>query len=339
MKTVVVTGGAGYVGSHCCKAFAAAGWRVITVDDLSRGYAEAVKWGPLIEADIGDETAMTAVFREFEPDLVAHFAAFAYVGESVEHPDIYYRNNSAGTLNLLEAMRHSGVRRLLFSSSCATFGLPQQLPIDEAHPQRPINPYGWSKFIVERMLEDYTEAFGFSSIALRYFNAAGCDLDGEIGENHEPETHVIPLAIRAALDADDSFGILGSDFDTRDGTAIRDFVHVTDLASAHVLAAERLLSDPGAEFYNLGTGTGTTVREIVEAVERATGRTMRAVERPRRPGDPPALVASAERARKVLQWEPKHSSIDEIVGTALAWHNRQASVDQSATDDQPARLF
>ena len=319
MRKVLVTGGAGYVGSHCCKAFAAAGWEVVVLDNLSRGWRDAVRWGPLIEADIADEAAVIAAIERYKPDLVAHFAAFAYVGESVEQPDLYYRNNSVGTLALLEAMRKAGLKRLLFSSTCASYGHPVRLPIDETHPQAPINPYGWSKFIIERMLEDYARAYGFSSIALRYFNAAGCDPEGEIGERHEPETHAIPLAIAAALKADGAFNVLGTDFDTRDGSAVRDYIHVSDLADAHVLAAERLLTSEGADVFNLGTGTGTTVLEMAAAVARATGTALPLIHAPRRAGDPATLVASAEKARHELGWTPTRSDIDMIVRTALAW--------------------
>lgn len=325
MPTVLVTGGAGYVGSHCCKAFAAAGWEVVVLDNLSRGWRDAVRWGPLIEADIADEAAVVAAIRTHKPDLVAHFAAYAYVGESVEQPDLYYRNNSAGTLALLEAMRKAGLKRLLFSSTCASYGHPVRLPIDETHPQAPINPYGWSKFIIERMLEDYARAYGFASIALRYFNAAGCDPDGEIGERHEPETHAIPLAIAAALKPGGVFNVLGTDFDTRDGSAVRDYIHVSDLADAHVLAAERLLTSEGADVFNLGTGTGTTVLEMAAAVSRATGATLPLVHASRRAGDPAILVASAEKARAELGWKPTRSGIDEIVRTALAWERAHAA--------------
>ena len=321
MKTVLVTGGAGYVGSHCCKAFAAAGWTVVTLDNLSRAWADAVKWGPLIKADIADRSAVTAAIREHRPQLVAHFAAYAYVGESVGQPDIYYQNNSAGTLALLEAMREAGARKLLFSSTCASYGHPVRLPIDETHPQAPINPYGWSKFIIERMLEDYSRAYGFSSVALRYFNAAGCDPDGEIGERHEPETHAIPLAIMAGL-GQGVFTVHGTDFETRDGSAIRDYIHVSDLADAHVLAGERLLESEGAEIFNLGTGIGTTVLEMAAAVDRATGGGLHIERGPRRPGDPAVLVASAEKARRELGWTPSRSDIDFIVKTALAWQKK-----------------
>ncbi|WP_150290553.1 UDP-glucose 4-epimerase GalE [Sphingobium estronivorans] len=331
MKTVLVTGGAGYVGSHCCKAFAAAGWNVVTLDNLSRGWASAVKWGPLIEADIADRAAVESALREYRPDVVAHFAAYAYVGESVAQPDIYYQNNSAGTLALLEAMRACGQRHILFSSTCASYGNPVRLPIDETHAQSPINPYGWSKFIIERMLEDYARAYDFQSIALRYFNAAGCDPDGEIGERHEPETHAIPLAIAAGI-AGGAFNVFGTDFDTRDGSAIRDYIHVCDLADAHVLAAERLLrgEGTGADIFNLGTGNGTSVLEIAAAVNRATGGRLQLLYAPRREGDPAQLVASAQKARDVLGWAPTRSDIDSIVDTALAWQLRQTVTDAAA---------
>jgi UDP-arabinose 4-epimerase len=319
MKTVLVTGGAGYVGSHCCKAFAKAGWSVVAFDNLSRGWREAVKWGPLFEGDVADGANVAAAFAQYRPDVVAHFAAYAYVGESVERPEIYYRNNSFGTLVLLEQMRRAEINRLIFSSTCATYGVPKSTPIDEAHPQLPINPYGWSKFIIERMIEDFGEAHGLSSVILRYFNAAGCDPDGDIGERHEPETHVIPLAIAAALGQGQPFNINGTDFNTRDGTAVRDYVHVSDLAQAHVAAAEKLLLDSGVYTYNLGTGVGTTVAELVEAVRRVTGKKLPCKSGPPRSGDPPALVAAADKARLELGWVPEHSSIERIVETAVSW--------------------
>jgi UDP-arabinose 4-epimerase len=319
MRTVVVTGGAGYVGSHCAKAFAQAGWRVVTVDNLSRGFADAVRFGPLVEADIADGEAMANVFTTYQPDLVAHFAAFAYVGESVEDPAIYYRNNTLGTFALLESMRAAKVANIIFSSTCATYGVPIEVPITEAHPQHPINPYGWSKLAVERMLADFGQAYGLNSMSLRYFNAAGCDPDGELGERHDPETHVIPLAIEAALNENGSFTVNGSEFATPDGTAVRDFIHVCDLARAHVLAGEHLLANGGVHALNLGTGAGTSVLEIVTAVERLTGRRIRILGGPARPGDPPALVAGAQKAQTLLGWRPTQSDIDTIVSTALAW--------------------
>jgi UDP-arabinose 4-epimerase len=319
MNTVVVTGGAGYVGSHCAKAFATAGWRVVTVDNLCRGWRDAVRWGPLIEADIADEAAMSAVFAAYKPDLVAHFAAFAYVGESMTRPEIYYGNNVAGSLRLLEAMRGAGLKNIIFSSSCATYGHPQGGLIDETQRQSPINPYGWSKLMVEQMHADYAQAHGFNAIALRYFNAAGCDPAGELGERHEPETHVIPLAIEAALDPSRAFTVNGTDFPTPDGSAIRDFIHVADLARAHLKAGERVLLGGGYDAVNLGTGKGVSVLEIVAEVERQTGRRIRVAAGPPRPGDPAALVAAPGKAHDVLGWRAEESGLEHIIATALAW--------------------
>ncbi|MGY8681572.1 UDP-glucose 4-epimerase GalE [Bradyrhizobium sp. UFLA05-153] len=323
-RTVLVTGGAGYVGSHCCKAFANAGWTVITLDNLSRGWRDAVRWGPLIECDIRDETRVRGALEMYKPDLVAHFAALAYVGESVADPARYYANNTAGTLALLESMRAMGCLRLLFSSTCAGYGIPDHPTIDETQPQRPINPYGWSKMIVERMLEDYGKAYGLASVSLRYFNAAGCDPDGEIGEHHEPETHAIPLVIDAALDPDRPFTLFGTDFATPDGSAIRDYVHVNDLARAHLLAGEMLLDRAGTHVFNLGTGVGTSVFELIGAVKRAAGRDPVVRRGPRREGDPPVLVASYAKAERELGWKPQCSQIDFIIETALRWRDRAA---------------
>ena len=320
MRTVLVTGGAGYVGSHCCKAFAQAGWSVVVFDNLSRGWRASVKWGPLVEGDIADAAALSAALNRYRPDLVAHFAAYAYVGESIERPELYYRNNSFGTLVLLEEMLKAGIDKLIFSSSCATYGIPMRSPIDEDHPQSPINPYGWSKLISERMISDLSAARGLNAVMLRYFNAAGCDAEGEIGEWHEPETHAIPLAIEAALRQDRTFRVNGADFDTRDGTAVRDYVHVADLARAHVLAGSKLLGERGIHVYNLGTGIGTTVKEMVDAVGRISGSRLAVDYGPRRPGDPPALVAAAGKAARDLGWAPEQSGIDRIVETALSWY-------------------
>jgi UDP-arabinose 4-epimerase len=322
LTRVLVTGGAGYVGSHCCKAFAEAGWDVVVFDNLSRGWRDSVRYGELIVGDILDKEAIGAALLRTKPDLVVHFAAFAYVGESVEQPRMYYRNNTVGTLNLLDAMHEALVDRLLFSSTCATYGIPLRVPIDEAHPQSPINPYGWSKLFVEKMLADCARASSLRYVALRYFNAAGADANGSLGERHEPETHVIPLAIQGAMDDDFVFTIHGQDFDTRDGTGLRDYIHVTDLADAHLKAAQYLLQGGPSDVFNLGTGAGTTVAEIADAVEKIGGRPVRRRLGPRRDGDPPALVASAKKANQVLGWSPIHSDISNIVRTAWAWHQK-----------------
>jgi len=318
-----VTGGAGYVGSHCCKAFAEAGHTVVVFDNLGRGHREMVRFGDLIEGDRLDRSALDAAIAKVRPDTVAHFAAFAYVGESVENPGLYYRNNTTGTLNLLEAMHAGGVARILFSSTCATYGVPTRVPIDETHPQNPINPYGWSKLFVERILADFSVAYDLRYVALRYFNAAGADASGEIGERHEPETHAIPLAIQGALRSDYTFTIFGDDFDTRDGTGLRDYIHVTDLADAHRRAVDYLMGGGKSDVFNLGTGVGTTVAEIAAAVERVAGRPVPQKVGPRRAGDPPALLASSAKAREILGWEPTHSDIDNIIRTAWRWHAQQ----------------
>lgn len=325
-RTVLVTGGAGYVGSHCCKAFANAGWTVITLDNLSRGWRDAVRWGPLIECDIRDGLRVRGALKMYKPDLVAHFAALAYVGESVTDPALYYSNNTAGTLALLDSMRATGCDRILFSSTCASYGVPEYSPLDECHPQLPINPYGWTKMIIERMLEHYGRAYGMASVSLRYFNAAGCDPEGEIGEHHEPETHAIPLMIEAARSPNRPFTVFGTDFPTPDGSAIRDYIHVTDLASAHLLAGELVVAKSGTHIFNLGTGVGTSVLKLIGAVKRAVGTEPMTRLGPRREGDPPVLVASYAKAERELGWRPQHSRIDFIIETALKWRDRQSSV-------------
>jgi UDP-arabinose 4-epimerase len=322
LTTIFVTGGAGYIGSHCCKAFKQAGWDVVVYDNLKHGWRDMVRWGPLIEGDILDGPALNAAMKAVKPDAVAHFAALISVAESVADPALHYRNNSMGAFNVLEAMRTAGINKIIFSSTAATYGVPQVVPIPEGHPQQPINPYGWSKLMVERMLADYAAAYGLKYAALRYFNAAGADLDCEIGERHEPETHVIPLAARGALRDDYKFTIFGDDFDTRDGTCVRDYIHVTDLGTAHQKALQYLMDGGESTAFNLGTGEGATVKEIANAVERASNRPLPRVMGPRRAGDPPALIASNDKARRVLGWEPEHSSIEEIVKTAFAWHRK-----------------
>ena len=325
VKTVFVTGGAGYVGSHCCKAFAEAGWTVVVYDSLFRGWRDMVRWGELIEGDILDAPALNAALARTKPDLLAHFAALTAVGESVDDPGLYYRNNTVGTFNILEALRANVVTRMIFSSTAATYGEPLETPMTEDHRQLPISPYGWSKLMVERMMADYSAAYGLSYAALRYFNAAGASPDGDIGERHEPETHLIPLAAKGVLDPDYRFTIFGDDFDTRDGTCVRDYIHVWDLARAHLAAADHLMAGGASGAYNLGTGEGTTVKEIADAIERAAGRPLPRRVGPRRVGDPPALMASNARAREVLGWTPVDSSIDRIVSSAWAWAQKDAA--------------
>ena len=319
---VLITGGAGYIGSHTAKRFQQAGIQPVVVDDLRRGHRAAVQWGPLIEADLGDQTAMQKVFRQYPIAAVIHFAAYAYVGESMQYPEMYFRNNVVSTLNLLDVMRGEGVGKIVFSSTCATYGHPQHVPIAEDHPQQPVNPYGESKLMVEKILKWYGEAHGIASVALRYFNAAGTDPEGELGEDHDPETHLIPLALSAVLGETPALQIFGTDYPTPDGTAIRDYLHVTDLAEAHLAAWRYLDSGGGSGAFNLGTGEGHSVREIIAAVARVTGRAVPAQETGRREGDPACLVADARRAAEVLQWRPQHSSLDEIVETAWKWKTR-----------------
>ena len=319
-QTVFVTGGAGYVGSHCCKAFSEAGWSVVVYDNLSRGWRDFVRWGPLIEGDILDYEALSSAMAQVKPDIVAHFAAVAYVGESVADPGRYYLTNTSGSLNVLRAMQQAGVESILFSSSCTTYGVPKATPISEDHPQAPISPYGWSKLVVEQMLRDFGAAHGLRSVALRYFNASGADPGGEIGERHEPEPHLIPLAIRAAMPGDFELSIFGGDFETPDGTCIRDYVHVSDLSDAHLKAISYLQAGGASDVFNLATGAGASVIEITKAVERVGGHPVRYKMGPRRQGDPAALVASADKAARILGWRPSRSSLDQIVADAWKWH-------------------
>ncbi len=322
IKNILVTGGGGYIGSHACKALAGAGCLPVALDNLVYGHEWAVKWGPFVKVDILDRMALDRIFEEYQPQAVLHFAAFAYVGESVTDPGKYYRNNVAGTVSLLEAMRDHGCRHIVFSSTCATYGVPETIPIPEDHPQKPINPYGWSKWMIEQILRDFDHAHDIRSVSLRYFNAAGADPDGEIGEVHNPETHLIPLVIEAALGRRRHVEIYGADYPTPDGTAIRDYIHVTDLAEAHVLALDYLFKDGETTFLNLGTGQGHSVRDVITAVERVTGRRVPVRETSRRPGDPTILVATHEKATKILDWSPRFSNLDEIVKTAWEWHLR-----------------
>jgi UDP-arabinose 4-epimerase len=317
--TVFVTGGAGYIGSHACKALARAGWQPVVYDNLSYGHDWAVRWGPLERGDITDSARLDAVIAAVRPVAVMHFAAYTYVGESVQNPAKYYANNVVGTLTLLDAARRAGIERVVFSSTCATYGMPQRAAMDEAHPQAPINPYGFTKLAVERILADYRAAYGIRSIALRYFNAAGADADGEIGESHDPETHLIPLALGAALGKRPPITVFGNDYGTPDGTCIRDYVHVSDLASGHVAALERLAGEPPRAAYNLGTGMGHSVRQVIDRIGALAGRPVPCADGPRRAGDPDRLVAAVSHALGELGWHPAHSDLDTILRTALQW--------------------
>lgn len=323
-RNILVTGGAGYIGSHACKALSAAGFTPVTLDSLVHGHRWAVRWGPLAKVDLADRSAVERVLREYSIDAVIHFAAYAYVGESMTDPGKYFRNNVSNTLNLLDAMCAVGVKRIVFSSTCATYGIPDTVPITEDHPQRAVNPYGESKLFVERALQWYGAAHGLHWTALRYFNAAGADPDGEIGEDHSPETHLIPLAIETALGARPELQVMGTDYPTPDGTAIRDYIHVTDLADAHARALLRLQSGGTSCAINLGTGTGYSVRDVVSMVERVTDSKIRTRNAPRRAGDPPSLVAAPGRALELLGWRPQWSSLESIVRTAYRWHCKHA---------------
>jgi UDP-glucose-4-epimerase GalE len=322
MSKILVTGGAGYIGSHVCKALSAKGYLPITYDNLSRGNRWSVKWGPLEEGDIADSRRLRAVLEKYNPVALMHFAAYAYVGESVQKPLDYYRNNVAGTAALLQTLIDFSLLPVVFSSSCATYGVPERLPIPEDHPQRPINPYGQSKLMVERMLIDLHAAYGLSSIALRYFNASGADPDGEIGETHDPETHLIPLVVTAARDGT-AIRVFGTDYETPDGTCIRDYIHVVDIADAHLRALDCLLGGGQSCALNLANARGHSVKEVIVATERVTGRSIRVENAPRRPGDPPVLIGSADRARGVLGWAPARSDLQLQISDSWNWIEKQ----------------
>ncbi len=321
MATILVTGGAGYVGAHCCLALARAGHDVVAYDNLHNGHRQFVKWGPLVEGDIRDKARLTAAFAEHKPEAVLHCAALIEVGESVKHPDRFYDNNVTGALVLLDVMREAGVNAFVFSSTCATYGEPQRLPMDETHPQNPVSPYGWTKLMVERASRDMAAAYGLQFAHLRYFNAAGAAPEQGIGERHTPETHAIPLALFTLLGRREGFKIFGQDYETRDGTCLRDYVHVLDLADAHVRAIERLLGGGASLAANLGTGDGVTVKELLDAIARVTGKPLPATPAPRRDGDAPALVADNTLARRELAWTPTRG-IDAIIADAWEWHAR-----------------
>jgi UDP-arabinose 4-epimerase len=318
--TILVTGGAGYIGSHTCKHLAAAGYQPVVLDNLVQGHQWAVKWGPLVVGDISDLELVRNKVREFGIKAVIHFAAHAYVGESVQNPRKYFHNNVSGTLAFLDALMDSGIDKFIFSSSCATYGIPHQLPIKEDHPQQPINPYGASKLMIENVLRWYGKAYNLRSVILRYFNAAGADPEGEIGEDHSPETHLIPLVIAAAQGKAPEIEIFGTDYDTKDGTAVRDYIHVCDLAAAHVKAVSHLLLGGPEDQVNLGTGRGHTIREVISSVEEVSGRSVPYRQGPRRAGDPAALVADSTKAETMLGWRPKFSELRTMVESAWRWH-------------------
>jgi UDP-glucose 4-epimerase len=324
--TILVTGGAGYIGSHAALALKRAGYNVVILDNLIYGHQDLVERALQVELVIGDTSDRSLLDRLFatrEIAAVMHFAAYAYVGESIAEPSKYYRNNVAGTLTLLEAMMAASVKKLVFSSTCATYGVPSIIPVPEDCPQNPINPYGASKLMVERILCDFDAAYNFKSVCFRYFNAAGADPSGLLGEDHTPETHIIPLVLLTALGKRESVSILGTDYPTPDGTCIRDYIHVSDLATAHVLGLEYLLRGGDSEVFNLGNGSGFSVRQTIETARQVTGREIEVEERDRRPGDPPVLVGSSEKARKILGWRPQYPELRDILSHAWQWHQQR----------------
>ena len=320
MKYVLICGGAGYIGSHVNKLLNDKGYRTVIFDNLVYGHREAVKWGDFVYGDLSDVKSIERVFCQYETEAVLHFAAYAYVGESVDNPEKYYYNNVCNTLNLLQVMRRHECKKIVFSSTCATYGEQKSNPITEDMPQNPINPYGKTKLMVENILKDYEKAYGIRSVVLRYFNAAGADLDGEIGESHSPETHLIPLALYCALGIRDDIHVFGTDYPTKDGSCIRDYIHVNDLAKAHFLALLHLEKERGSAFLNLGSSVGVSVLEVIESVRKITGRNIKTIFDDRRPGDPAILIGGSDKAKEMLGWTPVCSDIDTIVESAWSWH-------------------
>ena len=318
--SILVTGGAGYIGSVTADLLRSRGEQVIVLDNLSRGHRAAVPGRtPFYEGNIGDRDLVTRITREHSIEACVHFAAFAYVGESVEQPVLYYENNVEQSIRLLGALVAAGVRRMVFSSTCATYGEPQRIPIDEAHPQRPTNPYGWSKLFIERIMADYDQAYDLKFVALRYFNASGAT--NELGEHHEPETHLIPLVLKAAQGAIEYVSVFGNDYPTADGTCVRDYIHVSDLADAHALALDHLRSGGKSTAINLGNGQGYSVLEVIETARTVTAKRINVQMKPRRPGDPSHLVADSKLAREVLGWQPRYADLKTIINSAWAWHS------------------
>lgn len=323
METVLVTGGAGYIGSQTCKELAKAGFLPITYDNLSTGHAYAVKWGPLVQGDLREREELKAAFRKFKPKAVLHFAACAIVSESMANPGKYYQNNLGSSIALLEAMREEKVPYLIFSSSCATYGQAQSTPITEMHPQLPINPYGRSKWMVEQMIDDFGKAHNLVAVSLRYFNAAGADLETEIGEDHDPETHLIPSLIQTALGKRKEIAIYGADFPSADGSAVRDYIHVQDLADAHVRALQWLLESRKSTAVNLGSGKSYSVFEIAEAIQSFSGKKIPLRIEKRREGEAPILTADRKKAQELLGWTPRFSDLSILISSAWKWHQRQ----------------
>ncbi|MEN9566043.1 MAG: hypothetical protein RLZZ69_1239 [Cyanobacteriota bacterium] len=323
---ILVTGGAGYIGSHSVLTLQKAGYEVIVLDNLVYGHqdlVETVLKVKLIVGSTGDRSLLREIFATHQIDAVMHFAAYAYVGESVTQPAKYYNNNVVSTLTLLEAMLEAKINKFVFSSTCATYGVPDSVPITEDQSQNPINPYGATKLMVERILQDFNRAYDFRSVCLRYFNAAGADPDGNLGEDHNPETHLIPLVLQTALGHRESVSIFGTDYDTPDGSCIRDYIHVLDIAQAHILALKYLLSDGTTDVFNLGNGSGFSVKEVIETARQITGKEIKAELSDRRPGDPPSLVGSGAKAQKILGWQPAYSNLDDIISHAWQWHQKR----------------
>ncbi|MCK5267139.1 MAG: UDP-glucose 4-epimerase GalE [Spirochaetes bacterium] len=324
---VLIVGGAGYIGSHTVKELHKKGHEILVLDNLVHGHKEFLKWGKFVNADLENIKQLRSIFKKYPITSVIHFASYINVGESVTDPKKYYINNVTNTLNLLNVMIEYSVRHFIFSSTCATYGTPVSIPIDENHPQNPINPYGQSKLMIEKIIEDYSNAYDFSYVSLRYFNASGADQDGEIGEWHNPETHLIPLVLDAAINKRDSISIYGTDYDTSDGTCIRDYIHVTDLADAHIKALEFLKSGGKSTAFNIGTEKGYTVREIIEEAQKITQREIKIVETGKRKGDSTILVSKSAKIKDTLKWEPQHSSLNEIIQSAWNWHKKLNNIE------------
>ncbi len=325
-KSVLVTGGAGYVGSHTCKALKNAGYTPITYDNLVYGHKDFVKWGQFICGDILDQEKLEKIIRQYNIYSVIHFAAFAYVGESINEPNKYYKNNVTGTISLLEVIKNTGLNRIIFSSTCAIYGIPTYIPITETHPKTPISPYGNTKLMIEKILKDYDTAYSIKNISLRYFNAAGADPSCEIGEDHTPETHLIPKILDVATGKSDNIIIYGNDYESDDGTCVRDYVHVTDLADAHVLALKYLESGNSSTVFNLGNQKGYSVLEIIDTVRKITGKKIKINFGDRRSGDPSVLISSSEKSQQTLEWKPKYSNIETMIDHAWQWYKKRNNI-------------